>query len=101
MNIVRTMRRILTRHFSVVHPEFEPHSVIKVISRNKEQKKKPQQHEKPAVTSKKSEIPNQNGTETNSTNVNEMGIQMISEKLFKQIFANTKPSSIDPDLIDR
>lgn len=98
MILVRTMRRILLRNFSTVHPDFQPHSVIRVISKNTEQKKKLQHYGKRAVTSKKTEIPSQNSTESK---VNEMGIQMISEKLCKQIFANTKTAPVDPNLVDR
>lgn len=92
------MRRFIRRNYSIAHPDFEPHSVVKVISRNGKEVKKQPKHEKKAVTAEKKE----NSTQKESRNkVNAMGIQMISNKLFQQIFLNTKPSNINPDLIDK
>lgn len=90
------MLRFWKRNFSVV-PDFEPHSVIKVISENKNNVKLPKQSEGKPDIKQKNEKP---GKSESRSNVNEMGIQMISQKLFEQIFKNAKPSSVSPDKIE-
>lgn len=91
------LRRFWKRNYSIAH-DFEPHSVIKVISRSGSKPKVPDKQIKKDVSVKKSEIPAQ---KVESGNVNAMGIQMISRKLKEQIFRNANTSSVDPELIDK
>lgn len=88
------MQHFFKRNFSI-NPDFEPHSIIKVISRNGEAVKQQSKQEKKVV----------HGVEKTAAekrpNVNEMGIQMISKQLFQQIFKNAKPVKIEPEYINR
>lgn len=91
------MLRFWRRNYnSVAHPDFEPHSVIKVLSSSKSSKK----HEDKDASEDKAETPSSAKTETRN-NVNEMGIQMISKNLFQQIFKNSNASSADQNLIEK
>lgn len=76
-------------------PDFEPHSVIKIISGTKPKQKPPEKHE---VIKKKPESAQKTEPESK---VNEMGIQMISKKLFQQVFKQTKTQSVDQESIER
>lgn len=77
----------------MAHPDFEPHSVIRVISRGKPNDKSKKKDEAIVVTDAQGckEI-----SKEPKANVNEMGIQMISKNLFEQIFRNTKTGPADP-----
>jgi hypothetical protein len=86
---------------SSVHVDFEPHSVIKVISRNGGASKQQPQKKKKVVTVEKKEVPNQNEKNAEKTTQNEMGIQMISKNLFQQIFKNATPINISSELIEK
>lgn len=90
------MLRFWKRNFSLV-PDFEPHSVIKVISGPNKNVKPPEQHASNSVKVPKNDKPAKSG---NRSTTNEMGIQMISKKLFEQIFKNAKPASLSSDKID-
>jgi hypothetical protein len=88
---------MLRKFSSSVHVDFEPHSVIKVISRNGEVSKQQPQKKKKVVTVG----PNQNEKNADKTTQNEMGIQMISKNLFQQIFKNATPINISSELIEK
>jgi hypothetical protein len=90
------MLRFIKRNYSIV-PDFEPHSVTKVISSTKSNAKLQKKHESKAVNERKSEKPAKSEFRSN---VNEMGIQMIPQKLFEQIFKNVKPTSVNSNKID-
>lgn len=92
------MLRFWRRNYSVAIPDFESHSVIKVIPGTKPKAKVTQKYEEKVVSASAGR--KENSIET-KTNVNEMGIQMISKNLFKQIFRNTNASSAEQDLIDK
>ena len=92
------MLRFWRRNYSVAHPDFEPHSVIKVISGTKPKVESKRKHEENAVSSYEDKNLETNGIKSN---VNEMGIQMISKNLFQQIFKNIKPMTFDQELIDK
>lgn len=82
------MIRIFSRRLSSVQADFEPHSVIKIISRSKPYVEK--------ATNKK--------VKDEGCRVNDMGIQLISEKLLAQIFTNSnlsKENQVDPKLIKK
>lgn len=80
------------RRFLSTNCEFEPHSVIKVIKRNGNAFPQQSKKETKVSSEKIKESENQN---------NEMGIQMISRKLFKQIFGSTKPVEIEQEKIEK
>lgn len=92
------MLRFWRRNYSVAHPDFEPHSVLKVLSSSKANAKVKTKHEQKTACVSKAETPAENES---NTNVNEMGIQMISKNLFQQIFRNTKATPADPNLIEK
>lgn len=94
------MRRFWRRNYSAVHPDFEPHSVIKVLSSSKNNVKASKKHEDKDPIADKAETPSSAKIETRN-NVNEMGIQMISKNLFQQIFRNTNASPVDQNLIEK
>lgn len=61
--------------------EFEAHSVIKILKKNENSVQKP----------KLSKVAFEEKTKCNQ---NEMGIQMISKKLYEQIFKNVEPNQM-------
>lgn len=92
------MLRFWQRNYSVAHPDFEPHSVIKVMSGSRPKIKAKRKHEEKSASVCESQKEEPNKTKAN---VNEMGIQMISKNLFQQIFRNSNASLVDVDLIDK
>lgn len=89
------MLRFWKRNYSVAYPDFEPHSVIKVIPVNKPKAVNKEKHEEKFASA--CDVPK----EIRTKNVNEMGIQMISKNLFQQIFRNTSSSPADKELIEK
>lgn len=77
-------------------PEFEAHSVTKVIRKKGDLVKPPRKREERIVTTKTEEI-----AQNKNHNINEMGIQMISRKLYQQVFKNMTPQSMDHDHIEK
>lgn len=92
------MLRFCRRNYSIGHLDFEPHSVIKVLSSSKTNVKVQEKPEVKVTNASKNEKPVENETRTN---VNEMGIQMISKSLFQQIFRNPNASQADQELIEK
>lgn len=88
------MLRFWKRNYSVV-PDFEPHSVIKIISGTKTKLKPPGKHE---VAKEKREIVPKVEP---ASKINEMGIQMISKKLFEQVFKQIKAQPVDQESVER
>lgn len=82
----------------MVRQDFEPHSVVKIISRAKPEPETKVKHEKKSVSAEEIKVPIKN---EGKANVNEMGIQMISKSLFEQIFRNSKSSKVDNVLIEK
>ncbi|CRK99798.1 CLUMA_CG013106, isoform A [Clunio marinus] len=89
------MRQLWKRNISV-RPEFEPHSVIKVIS-----KLKVNENSHDEKISKKNSSEKKIARENIPENINEMGIQMISRHLFNQIFKKTNNTKIGSEYIDK
>lgn len=82
----------------MIYSDFEPHSVIKVISSTKTKKTIPQNHENPNDKPRKAEIAKKAPADSN---VNEMMIRMISKQLYQQVFPNSKTISVDKNLVER
>lgn len=91
------MKRLFRRNYST-NLDFEPHSVIKVISRNGNPVTPRIKHEKKVAAEEKMENISQ---DNEKANVNEMGVKMISKNLFEQIFGNVKTSAVDPKHIEK
>lgn len=72
--------------------------MIKVFPRSEKKAELQSKDEDTNDSVKKSEKP---GEDDRKTNVNEMGIQMISRNIFEQIFRNVQPSAIDREVIER
>lgn len=88
------MYRLWKRSYSTSLPDFEPHSVVKVVSAPKQSTVRKKKKETiPATIDKPAKNDNQ-------ANVNDMGIQMISKSLFQQIFKNSNSIAFDQDQID-
>lgn len=81
----------------MLYPDFEPHSVTTVFSSQKPKVKKIEKDEKQSDSDDKPENPIQPAYRS----VNEMGIQMISQQLFQQIFKNSKVNSVDSNLVEK
>lgn len=77
-------------------PEFEAHSVTKVIRKKRNAVTAPKRLKEEIVTTKTEEK-----SQEEKHNINEMGIQMISRKLYQQVFKNTTHQSMDTDHIEK
>lgn len=99
----KKMHRIITRKYSSFNsPDFEPHSVLKVITKSngivsehikvKDRVVIPKKAVKNEIVQKPKET---------KTNRNEMGIQMISRSIFQQIFNQTKNERIESVKIEK
>lgn len=88
------MLRFWKRNYSVV-PDFEPHSVIKIISGTKVKTKPPLKHDVIKIKPESAQEAQQ------KSKINEMGIQMISKKLFQQVFKQTRAQQVDQESIER
>lgn len=91
------MLRLCKRNYSVA-VDFEPHSVIKVISKASNSFKQPEIPQKKEGVVRNVEKPTH---DESKSNVNAMGIQMISKNLYEQIFKNTTRSAVDKESIDK
>lgn len=91
------MLRLCKRNYSVA-VDFEPHSVIKVISKASNNLKQPEIPQKKESIVENVEQPPH---DISKSNVNAMGIQMISKNLYQQIFKNTTRSVVDKEFIDK
>lgn len=91
------MLRLCKRNYSVA-ADFEPHSVIKVISKATNNLRQPEIPQKQESIVKTVEKPTHDEPKAN---VNAMGIQMISKNLYQQIFKNTTRSVVDKESIDK
>lgn len=88
------LRKICVRKYSILIHDFEPHSVISVIQSSKKDVKK--------VKNVKIKNDNKDNEEKIAQkNVNEMGIQMINEKLSRQIFGNIQKPVFDAEVIEK
>lgn len=90
------MLRLCRRNYSVT-ADFEPHSVIKVLS----SAGKNAEHQVPPPRKKITKKVEKTTPDANKPNVNAMGIQMISRNLFEQIFKNAKQSDVDKKSIEK
>lgn len=97
------MHRMFKRKYSSFNSnDFEPHSVIKVITKSStvvNECVKVKDRPVIAETFVKNEIVQK--SKQSKTNRNEMGIQMISRSIFQQIFKQTKHEYIEPAKIDK
>jgi hypothetical protein len=78
------MRRFYSKNLY----DFEPYSVVKVIKRS-------------GNVTEKSKKPENQTVNDDSQNTNQMGIQMISRNLFKQIFKNKAIDNPDTGKIEK
>lgn len=92
------MLRLCKRKYSAVCPDFEPHSVINAI---KSTQKKSETTKKDENKSDRIEEAKKPTKIERKTKINEMGIQMISRNLFKQIFRNVKANQLDKESIEQ
>lgn len=88
------LRKFCVRKYSTVINDFEPHSVISIIQSAKNDVKKVKSVNVRNDNEEKDEKKAQN-------NVNEMGIQMINEKLSRQIFGNIQKPVFDAEVIEK
>lgn len=84
------MLRILKRNYSLNLSDYEPRRTVKIISGTKKDVKK--------VTP----IKIKNDSEKKDENKrNPVGIQMISESLYRQIFGTSRKPSFDAELVEK
>lgn len=74
--------------------DFEPHSVVSIIQGTKKIVKKPLNEKKKDDKPKKEQKSTQN-------KINPMGIQMLSEKLSRQIFGSFKKLDFESETIEK
>lgn len=84
------MLRIFKRKYSLNLSDYEPHSTIKIIPGTKKNVKK--------MTVPKI---NDDKKEKVDTKRNPVGIQMISENLYRQIFGTSKKPSFNTELVEK
>lgn len=97
--MLHVLKRSLRRNYSSNEADFQPHSVIRIISKATPVVKK-EKYKNDKVQLKKVE----QGCETNTRDSeNEMGIQMISNSLYQQIFGidSMKSKEIDEATIQK
>lgn len=97
------MIRVCKRHLSIAH-DFEPHTVIKKFTKVGSSAKIQKKPQKKVVSDANSENspPIEKPPEIEiKGNANEMGIQMISQNLFKQIFGNVSKCAVDPKIVSK
>lgn len=92
------MLRLWKRSYSTFLPDFEPHSVLKIVSASKSAPK--QSSTKKKKNEANPETIDKPAKNDNQTNVNDMGIQMISKNLFQQIFKNSSSIAFEQNQID-
>lgn len=84
------MLRITRRNYSLNLADFEPHSVVKVIQGTK----------KIVKETKEVKVEDDKMEKLNNKR-NPMGIQMISENLYRQIFGNSRNLSFNSEVVEK
>jgi hypothetical protein len=84
------MLRIFKRKYSLNLSDYEPHSTIKIISGTKKEVKK--------VKTIKKKVDNEIKVENER---NPVGVQMIPEKLYRQIFGTSRKPSFNAELVEK
>jgi hypothetical protein len=84
----------VVRNYSSFFSDFEPHSVVKVISRTGSHVQRPKTVKDTSDKDEKKENEIEIGC-------NEVGIQMISENLSRQIFGHCKKPTFQSEVIEK
>ena len=94
--MLHVLKRCLKRNYSSIEDDFQPHSVVKIISKATPMKKNEKSTNDKVQLKKDCEIKMRE-------HENEMGIQMISNSLYQQIFGidSLKSKEIDEATIQK
>lgn len=84
------MLRIAKRRYSINLGDYEPHSTVKIIPGTKKDVKKV------IVKKNKDDI-----EELSENKRNPVGIQMISESLYRQIFGTSRKPAFNSELVEK